>query len=125
MATLTAHYAVRPGGRQRGYSPAVTAHPEKQAIVDAIRAVLEQEIANLTAAALATREGATHEDAKPENDKDTRAVEAGYLAGAQAKRVRELELTAARLKFLELRNFGPKDGIALGALVEVEGAAHR
>src|SRR6476469_2835162 len=80
--------------------------PEKQAIIDAIRAVLEQEIANLTAAAIATREGATHEDAKPENDKDTRAVEAGYLAGAQAKRVRDLEATHLALERLVLRAFG-------------------
>lgn len=42
-------------------------------------------------AAKDAREAATHEEAKPENDKDTRALEASYLAGAQAARVREIE----------------------------------
>jgi len=36
-------------------------------------------------------EGATHEENKPENDKDTRALEQSYLARGQAQRVVELQ----------------------------------
>lgn len=63
----------------------------KQALVDSLRGKLEDELENMRRAAKDAREAATHEEAKPENDKDTRALEASYLAGAQAARVRELE----------------------------------
>lgn len=66
-------------------------NPRKQALVAALLAKLEDELANMRRAAKDAREAATHEEAKPENDKDTRALEASYLAGAQAARVRELE----------------------------------
>jgi len=63
----------------------------KKALVDALLGKLEGELANMRRAAKDAREAATHEEAKPENDKDTRALEASYLAGAQAARVRDLE----------------------------------
>jgi transcription elongation GreA/GreB family factor len=63
----------------------------KRAFVAALLAKLEEELANMRRAAKDAREAATHEEAKPENDKDTRALEASYLAGAQAARVREIE----------------------------------
>jgi transcription elongation GreA/GreB family factor len=63
----------------------------KRALVDALLAKLEAELATMRRAAKDAREAATHEEAKPENDKDTRALEASYLAGAQAARVRDLE----------------------------------
>lgn len=85
------------------------------AIVDAIAS----EIAVLEQSAASAREGATHEQAKPENDKDTRALEASYLAGAQAGRARDLLATKKRIEFLELRDFGKKDPIGPSALVEL------
>lgn len=63
----------------------------KQGMVTALLERLETELATMRRAAKDAREAATHEEAKPENDKDTRALEASYLAGAQAARVRELE----------------------------------
>src|SRR5262249_18508075 len=80
----------------------------------------------LTRAAKDAREAATHEEAKPENDKDTRAVEAAYLAGAQAERVRDLTRVAASLASLDLRTFGPEDRISSTALIELdlEGVSH-
>ena len=65
----------------------------KKALVDALLGKLEAELTNMRRAAKDAREAATHEEAKPENDKDTRALEASYLAGAQAARVRDLEQT--------------------------------
>jgi len=92
----------------------------KQAIVDELRAALTREIDVLKQAANTAREAATHEEAKPENDKDTRAIEAAYLAGAQATRVRDLERARNTLGFLDLRSFTDADPIGLGALVEAE-----
>ena len=64
-----------------------------------------------------TREGATHEEAKPENDKDTRALEQSYVERGQAKRVLDLEAALEGTEKMVLRAFGDADPIALGALV--------
>ncbi len=94
--------------------------PAKQALKDELVGHLEASLKSLERAHQASREAATHEEAKPENDKDTRAIEAGYLAGAQAARVRDLERTRNTLGFLELRSFAEADAISLGALIEIE-----
>lgn len=92
----------------------------KRAIIQQLQAVLSEEIAALTRAAHAAREAATHEESRPENDKDTRSVEAAYLAGAQADRVRDLERVANALEFLPLRVFGATEPIASAALIELD-----
>jgi transcription elongation GreA/GreB family factor len=71
-------------------------------------------------AAESARVAATHEENKPENDKDTRGLEAGYLAGAQAERALELNRTRDLLMSLAPRAFAPDERIAALALVEVE-----
>jgi hypothetical protein len=93
---------------------------KKRELVEKLVAELGREIGVLKQAAMASREAATHEEAKPENDKDTRAIEAAYLAGAQAERVRELERDLNALSFLTLRAFGEGDAIGISALVEVD-----
>lgn len=92
----------------------------KRALLRQLEEQLRREIDTAQRVALASHEAATHEEARPENDKDTRSVEAAYLAGAQAERVRDLERLANLLTFLELRSFGPGDPIAPTALVELE-----
>ncbi|MBI4951159.1 MAG: transcription elongation factor GreAB [Myxococcales bacterium] len=84
---------------------------------------LEAEVAALAEALAAAREGATHEEARPENDKDTRALEQSYLARGQARRLEELRTGLAEVLRMTARPFS--DGpIALGALVvcDEEGA---
>jgi hypothetical protein len=93
---------------------------EKSALIKKFCTHLESEILSLKAAARATYEAATHEESKPENEYDTRGLEASYLAGAQAKRVAELEALYALLKNLEPREFKESDPISLTALVEVD-----
>lgn len=66
-----------------------------------------------------TQRGATHEEARAENDKDTRALESTYLARGLAERVVTLEHAVASLSALKPRVFGPEDPAALGALVSV------
>jgi transcription elongation GreA/GreB family factor len=93
---------------------------DKRALIQELIAVARGEIAILERAARATREAATHEESRPENDKDTRAIEASYLAGAQADRVRDIERVINALEFLPLRPFTATDRIASAALVEVD-----
>jgi len=94
--------------------------PLKRALIRKLQEEIGEEIGALKRVALTAREAATHEEARPENDKDTRAVEAAYLAGAQAERVRDLERVVNALEFLPLRAFGPGEPIALSALIEVD-----
>lgn len=92
---------------------------DKHALLRAAIAHLEAEAETLRAAAEATRAGATHEESRPENDKDTRGLEASYLARGQAKRVEETLEAITRLRFLDLREFDADGEIDLGALVSV------
>jgi transcription elongation GreA/GreB family factor len=93
---------------------------DKQALLEQVLASLEQAVQTATAAQRATASGATHEESKPENDKDTRAIEATYLARGQAQRVTELEHALRTLRALVFKPWGKKQPIALGALIEVE-----
>jgi len=92
----------------------------KREILAAALAQMKAQHAAALTSAEATRAGAVHEEAKPENDKDTRALEASYLARGQAMRVEELGESIERLRFLALRDYGPDDAIGLGALVTLE-----
>ena len=60
------------------------------------------------------------DDMKQEGKYDTRAIEAGYLAGAQAKRLEELKLEKRLLESVEIKEFKDSDEVAAGALVELE-----
>ncbi len=91
----------------------------KNLVLQALREQLETDLQNLSKAALATYEDATHEENKPENKYDTRALEASYLAGAQAERVQDVSELLALCKVLKVKNFSDNDPIALGALVQV------
>ncbi len=71
-------------------------------------------------AAYDAAEAATHAEAKPENDKDTRALEASYLAAGQAERVRALEAAAKVLAGLELKEIGKTTPICASAVVTLE-----
>ena len=81
---------------------------------------LQEELASLIAAAKATHEAATHEESKPENEYDTRGLEASYLAGAQAKRVSEIREVLSQFQTLEFKDFSSSDRVLSTALVDVE-----
>lgn len=83
-------------------------------------AVLEQALEAARAAYAAAIEGATHPEARAENDKDTRGLEMSYLARGQAQRVAELEAGVANVAAMTVRAFGERDPIASGALLVVE-----
>jgi len=93
---------------------------DKAELVRHIIEVLEKDLAAITAAAKETYQAATAEESKPENKYDTRALEASYLAGAQSKRVRDLEATLGVFKTLRPKTFSEDQMIESTALVEVE-----
>jgi transcription elongation GreA/GreB family factor len=93
---------------------------ERRVLIQRVRATLQREADAMLAAATSARDAATHEEARPENDKDTRAIEAGYLAGAQAERVRELRDAVAALDAMPCRDAGEGEPVALGSLIRVE-----
>jgi hypothetical protein len=94
----------------------------KREIVRLLRLSLEEEIAAMARLALDAAEAATHEENKPENDKDMRSTEASYLARGQAARVQELERTHALLGAMDLRDFRPEDAIEPSAVITLSQA---
>jgi transcription elongation GreA/GreB family factor len=97
---------------------------EKRRVVEALLAHLDEEIATMTKAARTAAEAATHEEAKPENDKDTRALEASYLAAGQAERVRTLETAVKTIRGLTLRDLSdaPIQATSIVTLEDDDGA---
>ena len=85
---------------------------------------LREDLAAAERAHRATIAGVTHEEAKPENDKDTRALEQSYLARGQAQRVEEMRLAVAEVESMStLSRARMRPDVAraaLGALVKVQ-----
>ncbi|HEY6038315.1 MAG TPA: GreA/GreB family elongation factor [Kofleriaceae bacterium] len=81
---------------------------------------LEATLATARAAHASAIEGSTHEEARAENDKDTRGLEQSYLARGQAQRVAELEAAVGDITALALRTFTAQSPIAMSALVAVD-----
>ena len=92
----------------------------KHGLIARIIDALERELTGLAAAARAAHDAATNEESKPENQYDTRALEASYLAGAQARRAGELHNMLTRYHNLAVRAFTDDDTIDMTALVELE-----
>lgn len=92
----------------------------KRAIIQKITAQLTAELEIYFRAAQFSRAEATHESNKAENKYDTRGLEASYLARGQSKQAAELEAAIAEYQKLGVRKFAVGDGIAVGALVELE-----
>ncbi len=93
---------------------------DKQALKIELIKQLEAALATARAAHAAAIEGSTHEEAKPENDKDTRGLEQSYLARGQAQRVAENEAALGDVTALVLRELGPTSTVAMSALVTID-----
>ncbi len=91
----------------------------KKALFAALRARLEAEIAEATRLAKDAADAATHEENKPEGDKDMRSTEASYVARGQAERVRTLENALASLVATPFKTFAEGERIQASALVEL------
>ena len=93
----------------------------KQAAFDLLRKKTEAELRKLTTSQTAARDGAIHEETRQEDPKDTRAIEAQYLARGLAERVESMRDDIALLGALKLKEFGPDDAIEVTALVGLDG----
>jgi len=89
-------------------------------LFQALTAELTKNLELALKAAQATYDIATHEDNKAENKYDTRGLEASYLAGAQAERVRDLKETLGVISTLKIKDFSNEDKIAQTALIKIE-----
>jgi transcription elongation GreA/GreB family factor len=65
-------------------------------------------------------EGATHEEARPENEKDTRALEQSYLARGQAQRLVELKEAVALVQAMPMGAQSGDMRCSLGSIVEAD-----
>ena len=93
---------------------------DKVRILSLLRERLDAELRSITSSQSAAQEGAVHEETRQEDPKDTRAIEAQYIARGLAERVETLREHVAALARLELTRFGPDDPVDLTALIVVE-----
>lgn len=77
------------------------------------------ELQTIEASAKAQHDYATDTDIKSEGKYDTRAIEASYLAEAEAKRVEELRLEIQILEEVDVNASQKLGEISIGALVEL------
>jgi transcription elongation GreA/GreB family factor len=90
---------------------------DKSELLELLRRRLAERLDRLTASQQSTQHGAVHPESRQEHSKDTRAIEATYLARGLAERVETLREALSLLAALELRDLGPADVVRLGALV--------
>jgi transcription elongation GreA/GreB family factor len=88
--------------------------------VKRLRERLQADIRAITASQDDAQTGATHEEARQEDPKDTRAIEAAYLARGLAERAELMHDALARLTRLEIVDFGADDPVGVTALVGLE-----
>jgi transcription elongation GreA/GreB family factor len=92
----------------------------KPDLIKKIIAQLAAELELYFRAARAAHAEATHEQSKAENKYDTRGLEASYLARGQSRQAAEIAQAIKQFEALPARDFGAKDPIDIGALVELE-----
>lgn len=90
----------------------------KAKIIEFLEIKLKNELEEITKIAAQTKMAATHSDMKQESKYDTRATEAAYLAGAQAKRVYEIIKELDELTSLQLTSGHNK--VQVGSLLTLE-----
>lgn len=91
----------------------------KELLINQLLNQAKKELSTLESAAMATHSYATDQEFKSESKYDTRAIEASYLAEAEAKRVEELKLEIQILEDVDLEASNKLGEISIGALVEL------
>lgn len=86
---------------------------------------LTEELGKVRGRAQREAEGATHEEARAESDKDMRATEASYVARGLAERAVRLEQALAQLARLSVLDCRRSGTIQASALVELEHEGQR
>lgn len=93
----------------------------KEQVIKHLIEKFESELNAITRSAKAAHEAATHEETKAEDQHDTFALEASFLAHGQATRVAELERTLSEFGiYLEQANIVVENKVKPGTLIECE-----
>ena len=100
--------------------PTTRTLPSKRDLKAELTRALEAELAAMEGSYKAAREAATHEEAKPENDKDTRALEQSYIARGQALRINEMRIGLTEVSAMPAEPFRASSPAAMGALIEID-----
>ncbi|MCB9091379.1 MAG: GreA/GreB family elongation factor [Halobacteriovoraceae bacterium] len=90
----------------------------KQRIKSTLIEQVKRRLEYVEAAAESARTLSTDGDLKSDGKYDTRGIEAGYLAGAQIKRVEELKKEIELLESIQLDL--PAQSVSVGSLVDLE-----
>lgn len=93
---------------------------DKEQLLSELVTRFAEQVEDLTRLAQETAKGATHEEARPEDSKDTRALEQTYLARGQAERVAGAELDLQVLRSVRCLAFAEDSPVAATALVLIE-----
>jgi hypothetical protein len=91
--------------------------PSKAVLKEQLVRILAADLAMRERAYQAAREAATHDEAKPENDKDTRALEQSYLARGEALRLEEQRAALSDIQAMAVPSLEGSSPVCLGALV--------
>jgi len=91
----------------------------KKQLIDTIVTALTQELQQAIDAANDAHAAAVDDQSVAETQYDTLAIEAGYLAEGQSKRVSEFQQAIDAYQALKLIDFDENSTIALGALVQL------
>lgn len=91
--------------------------PDKRRVMERLIERLAATQTQMAGLAEGVRRDATHEEAKPENDKDTRALEQTYLARGQAMRAEALVEEILLLRSVELGPLPTGSPVVAGALI--------
>lgn len=92
---------------------------DKNKVLKTILDELYKQSDTLKQAAMDAKEAATNEESKAENKYDTRGLEASYLAGAQAKRAKELNRIIAGFEQIQIKDYDENTPIESTALVDL------
>ncbi len=92
----------------------------KDDVISNLLRQMEEKIAITKSALAESSESASGDETKSEGKYDTRAIEAAYLAEAQAGQLALAEESLAMFKQFEHRSFEMTEAIGPGALVEVD-----
>lgn len=92
----------------------------KKRIVDTLINKVKEDIKQAEAASDSASEYVKEGDIKSDGKYDTRGIEAGYLAGAQQRRVEELKLELQLLEEIPVRDFSKNEEVSIGALVDIK-----
>ena len=91
---------------------------KKSLLLEELKNRIKHELEQAKSAFDTTRKHATDAELKADGKYDTRSIEAGYLAGAQKKRVDELELELGLLDEVSLTH--ASDKVSVGSMVSLE-----